>query len=158
MGRCLNTTPPVLKPAVNTIEPALSIADCDGSVRQQFGIQELHPNHHVRLHGAGACIEAASATDRAPVALQPCSASAGQIFDLDGDSILLDSNPDLVVQLKDSVTQAGTPVALGRRLLSDVELWDLISLSVPLRSPTSGFHDSRGRGRPADGARRRRTQ
>jgi hypothetical protein len=139
MGRCLNMTPPVIAPAVGALEPALSIADCDGSVRQQFGIQELGPDHRVRLQGAGACIEAESATDGAPVALQQCSASPGQIFDLDGDSILLDSNPDLVVQLKDSVTKAGTPVALGRRLLSDVELWDITSLSVPPRLPTSGF-------------------
>ena len=131
LGRCLNMTPPVLKPEISGLEPALSMADCDGSVRQQFGVQELDQNHHVRLHGGGACIEAAAATDGAAVALQPCSSSAGQIFDLDGDSILLDTNPDLVVQLKDSVTEAGTPVALGRRWLSDVEFWDFTSLSVP---------------------------
>jgi hypothetical protein len=139
MGRCLNMTPPVLKPAVNGLEPALAIADCDGSVRQQFGVQELDPSHHVRLHGGGACIEAATATDGAAVTLQPCSVSAGQIFDLDGDSILLDSNPDLAVRLKDGVTQGGTPVALGRRLLSDVELWDITSLDKPPRPPTGGF-------------------
>jgi hypothetical protein len=134
MGRCLNVTPHMTPPA------ALSIADCDGSVNQQFSIKELDSMHHVQVHGAGACIGAQAATDGAAVTLQPCSSSAEtQIFDLDGDSILLDSNPDLVVQLKNSVTRAGTPVVLGRRLLSDVEFWDIISLDVPPRSPTSGF-------------------
>jgi hypothetical protein len=36
MGRCLNMTPPA----------ALSIADYDGSVNQQFGIRELDSMHH----------------------------------------------------------------------------------------------------------------
>src|SRR6516164_5472122 len=99
MGRCLNmTSENSLK--VDGLEPALSSANCDGSVRQQFGIEELDRSHHVRLHGAGACIETASATDGASVALRQCSASSGQVFDLDGDSILLDSNPDLVVSLR----------------------------------------------------------
>jgi hypothetical protein len=139
MGRCLNMTPPENALVVGRPEPALSIADCDGSVMQQFGIEELDSSHHVRLHGAGACIEAASTTDGAPVALRQCSALLGQVFDLDGDSILLDANPDLVVQLKDGVTQTGTPIVLGRRLTSDVELWDFISLDVPPRFPTTGF-------------------
>src|SRR5262249_54064640 len=102
MGRCLNMTPPGNALEVGGLQPALSIADCDGSVRQQFGIEELDLRHHVRIHGAGACIEATSTTDGASVALRQCSASSGQVFDLDGDSILLDANPDLVVQLKDS--------------------------------------------------------
>jgi FG-GAP-like repeat len=138
MGRCLNITSENSL-QVGGLEPALSIADCDGSVRQQFGIEELDRSHHVRLHGAGACIEAASATDGAAVALRQCSGSSGQVFDLDGDSILLDANPDLVVQLKGSVTKASTPVVLGRRFTSDVELWDFISLDDPPRFPTTGF-------------------
>jgi hypothetical protein len=130
MGRCLNMTPPA----------DLSIADCDGSVGQRFGIEERDPMHHVRVHGGGLCIGTQPpAADGSAVTLQPCSSLPEQIFDLDGDSILLDSNPDLVVQLKNSVTQAGTPVVLGRRLLSDVELWDITSLDDPPRSPTSGF-------------------
>ena len=139
MGRCLNMAPRVVAPEVGGPEPALAIADCDGSVRQQFGIEELDAAHHVRLHGGSACVEAASATEGAAVALSQCSTSPGQVFDLDGDSILLDSNPDLVVQLKDSVTKAGTPVVLGRRLTSDVEFWDITSIDVPPRFPTSGF-------------------
>jgi hypothetical protein len=140
MGRCLNMTPAQTEPAVTgTIEPALAIADCDQSANQQFGVEELDTAHHVRLHGGGACVEAASAAEGAAVSLQPCSASTGQVFDLDGDSIILDANPDLVVELKDSVTQGGTPAALGRRLTSDVELWDFISLDNPPRFPTSGF-------------------
>lgn len=93
----------------------------------------------MRLGGAGACVTAASATEGAAVALEPCSASPMQIFDLDGDSIILDSDWDLVVQLKDSLTAAGTPVVLGRRLTNDVEFWDFNSLDNPPRSPTSGF-------------------
>src|SRR5262249_30727765 len=60
MGRCLNMTPPAV----------LSIADCDGSVRQRFGIEELDPMHRVRVHGgAGACIQAHAAADGAAVTL-----------------------------------------------------------------------------------------
>jgi hypothetical protein len=55
MGRCLNMTPPLRVPGVRALEPALSIADCDGSVRQQFGIQELGPDHRV-ARSAGGCI------------------------------------------------------------------------------------------------------
>jgi hypothetical protein len=149
MGRCLNIAPPTVTqqgaaPSIGAspiggLEPPLVIADCVGGLGQQFGIEELGPDHRVRLHGAGACIEAASATEGAAVALQPCSTSTQQIFDLDGDSIILDANPDLVVQLKDETTKAGTLVALGRRLLSDVELWDILSLDIPARPPTTGF-------------------
>ena len=48
-------TPPLRVPGVRALEPALSIADCDGSVRQQFGIQELGPDHRV-ARSAGGCI------------------------------------------------------------------------------------------------------
>jgi hypothetical protein len=151
MGRCLSMATSIGKEqAVGVPEPALVIADCDGSVRQQFRVEELDAGHHVRLGGAGACVEAASATEGAAVTLKPCSASPMQIFDLDGDSIILDlprsssrthETPDwdLVVQLKDSLTQAGTPVVLGRRLTNDVEFWDFISLDNPPRPPTTGF-------------------
>jgi hypothetical protein len=140
LGRCLNMASPVLKlEAVARPEPALAIADCDGSVQQRFGVAELDAAHHVQLRGAGACLEAASAIEGAAVTLEPCSASPLQVFDLDGDSIILDSNWDLVVQLKESLTPGGTPLVLGKRLTSDVEFWDLISLDNPPRSPTSGF-------------------
>jgi hypothetical protein len=150
MGRCLNAATSLgSQQAVGVPEPGVAIADCDGSGRQQFGVEELDAMHHVRFHGAGACIEAASATEGAAVTLQPCSASPMQIFDLDGDSIILDwprstptqetPKPDLVVQLRDSLTPAGTPVVLGRRLTSDVEFWDFVSLDNPPRAPTTGF-------------------
>jgi hypothetical protein len=86
LGRCLSMATSIGKAqAVGVPEPALVIADCDGSVRQQFGIGELDAMHHVHLGGAGACMEAASATEGAAVTLQPCSASPMQIFDLDGE-------------------------------------------------------------------------
>jgi hypothetical protein len=58
---------------------------------------------------------------------------------LDGDSILLDSNLDLAVQLKDGVTKSGTPLVLGARNLSDTELWDVTATDQSGRPPTAGF-------------------
>ena len=65
--------------------------------------------------------------------LQACQDDAGQIFAWDGDSILMDSNLDLSVQLKDGVTKSRTPLVLGGREVSDTELWDARALDVPER-------------------------
>jgi len=142
LGRCLNAAAPIVTHVPGhqpTPPPPLAIADCDGSVRQQFGVVEVDAAHHVRIKGAGLCVTAASATEGAAVALAPCADTPLQVFDLDGDSIILDSDWDLVVEVKDSLTTAGTPLALGKRFTNDNELFDFTSLANPPVEPTTGF-------------------
>ncbi len=62
-----------------------------------------------------------------------------QIFALDGDSIILDAKPELVVRLSNAITKPGTPVALGERWLGDDELWDFVPPAGAVGSPTRGF-------------------
>lgn len=138
MGRCLDFGLPPHVPGA-----PVSINDCNGTVTQQVGVEEI-PNlgaHQVRLRAGRSCIGTNSTSPVAGTALvlQACSNAAGQIFALDGDSILLDSNLDLAVQLEDGVTKSGTPLVLGARNLSDTELWDVTATDQSGRPPTSGF-------------------
>ena len=138
MGRCLDFGPPPQVPGAPVF-----INDCNGTVAQQVAVEEI-PNreaHQVRLHAGRLCIGTNSTSPVAGTALvlQTCSNLAGQIFALDGDSILLDSNLDLSVQLKDGVTKRRTPLVLGARNVSDTELWDLAATDGSGRPPTSGF-------------------
>src|SRR5262245_29091679 len=138
MGRCLDFGPPPQVPGTPVF-----INDCNGTVAQQVGVEEI-PNlraHQVRLRAGRLCIGANSTSPGAGTALvlQTCRNLVGQIFALDGDSILLDSNLDLVVQLKDGVTKSRTPLVLGARAISDTELWDITAVDQSGRRPTSGF-------------------
>jgi len=152
MGRCLDVGATPLQAG-----SAVFIDDCGSPSGQDVGVEEFVPpvtkaaaptgglvpprDHQVRLHVAGFCIGASASqpASGAPVQLLPCSFSAGQIFVLDGDSIILDSNRDLVVQLRSGATPRHTPLVLAHRLLSDVEFWDFIALDGSQRKPTSLF-------------------
>jgi hypothetical protein len=152
MGRCMD-----LGGATQGAGTAVVIRDCiTSSASQQFGIEEfrsvlkptgkapappiLPHDHQVRLHAGSLCVAAngplASGT---PIALETCAITPAQLFALDGDSILLDANRGLVIQLKDAVTTAGTPLMLGNRLLSDTEFWDATAADGSERMPTSAF-------------------
>src|SRR5450755_2956736 len=138
MGRCLDYGAP---PQV--VGSPVFIYGCNQTVAQQVGVEEM-PRlgaHQVRLHAGSLCIGTESNPPAAGSALtlQACDSLPGQIFALDGDSILLDSNLDLVVQLKDGVTKSRTPLALGARSVSDVELWDTVTVDNSGRQPTTGF-------------------
>jgi hypothetical protein len=130
LGRCL---------AWQTASPTLVIADCDNATDQAFGVEEIDADHRVRLHLAEQCVGAESMAEEAVVSLQPCSDAASQIFVLDGDSIILDAKPDLVVHLSNAITKAGTPVALSERWLGDDELWDFVPPAGSAATPTRGF-------------------
>ncbi len=116
MGRCLDFGPPP-----QTARFPVFIYDCNGTVAQQ--IEEFQPvvtrasvprvngiampqDHQVRLHAGTLCIGVDSEQPAEGMALflEQCSLTPAQIFVLDGDSIILDSNRDLVVQLQDSRT------------------------------------------------------
>jgi hypothetical protein len=130
LGRCLAAQAPAT---------TLVIADCDNAADQAFGVEELDPDHRVRLHLAGQCVGAQAMATGAAVRLEPCSDDPTQIFALDGDSIILDAKPELVVRLSNAITKPGTPVALGERWLGDDELWDFVPPAGAVGRPTRGF-------------------
>lgn len=130
LGRCL---------AAQTSATRLVIADCDNTADQAFGVEELDPEHRVRLHLADQCVGAQAIAADAAVRLEPCSVALAQIFTLDGDSIILDAKPELVVRLSNAITKPGTPVTLGERWLGDDELWDFVPPAGAAGSPTRGF-------------------
>ena len=108
LGRCLAT----LAPATTLI-----IADCDNAADQAFGVEELDPDHRVRLHLAEQCVGAQAMAADAAVRLEPCSDAPAEIFALDGDSIILDANPELVVRLSNAITKLGDS-GLARRTMA----------------------------------------
>ena len=138
MGRCLDFGAP---PQV--AGSPVFIYGCNQTKAQQVGVEEIPTlgAHQVRLHAGTLCIGTDSNPPRAGSALtlQACTGQPGQIFALDGDSILLDSNLDLAVQLKHGITKNRTPLVLGARSVSDVELWDAVAIDNSTRRPTSGF-------------------
>src|SRR5262249_18268905 len=62
-----------------------------------------------------------------------------QVFALDGDSILLASNRNLVAQALNNRGANGTPVGVAPRNLADAEFWDFAAVDGSGRDPTSGF-------------------
>jgi hypothetical protein len=130
LGRCL---------AAQATPPALGIADCHNAVDQAFGVEEIDADHRVRLHSAEQCVGAQAMAAGAAVRLEPCSDAPTQIFALDGDSIILDAKPELVVHLSNAITKQGTPIALRERWLGDDELWDFVPPAGTVASPTRGF-------------------
>jgi hypothetical protein len=130
LGRCLAAQAPAT---------TLVIADCNNAADQAFGVEELDPDHRVKLHLAEQCVGAQATAADAAVRLEPCSDDPTQIFALDGDSIILDTKPELVVRLSNAITKPGTPVTLGERWLGDDELWDFVPPAGAVGTPTRGF-------------------
>jgi hypothetical protein len=138
-GRCLDFGPPPQVAGSHVF-----IYDCNGTVSQQVGIEELSQAlqpHAVVLHAGSKCIGSKSApsTIAGPLQLQDCSASGGQQFILDGDSILLAANRNLAVQLQNARGVSRTPLSLSFRNLSDTEFWDFTATDGSVRKLTSGF-------------------
>jgi len=154
-GRCLDFGPP---PQV--IGSAVFIYDCNGTIAQQVGIQELFPlethaaarivgtsvpqplePHAVILHAGTKCIGSSAnpPIDGGILELEACSASSGQQFLLDGDSIMLAANRRLAVQLQNAHGAKRTPLVLGPRNLSDTEFWDFTATDGTAKKLTTGF-------------------
>jgi FG-GAP-like repeat len=141
-GRCLDvgTNPHA--------ESSVVLFDCNRTAGQQIGIQELRspPNqplqpHAVLLHAGKLCIGTIGTPPVADVTLQleQCTGSAGQQFVLDGDSIILAANRNLVVQPKSARGANNTFLVLHPRILSDSEFWDFIPVDNVPKSLTTGF-------------------
>jgi len=158
MGRCLDFgAPPQVAGA------PIFIYNCNGTIAQQVGVQELLPPrnvlarakvsvatpgivtaqeaHQVVLHAGTLCLGAKSTPAGAgtPIVLEPCSTSDAQRFYLDGDSMILAVNRNLVIQLQGAITTSRTPLVLSSRQLADTEFWDFNAVDNSGRKPTSVF-------------------
>ena len=88
-------------------------------------VKEVNANHEVYLQ-AGSKVVGVLANDLvegARLQLQNYTGAAGQIWVLDGDSLILKARRTLVAEVKYGRTPRGTPVVLGRRDLDDSEFW-----------------------------------
>jgi hypothetical protein len=143
------------------------ISDCNGTAAQQVRIEELtdRPGHLVILRAGNGVIgkkvdivltqetasEAEAATeqtsftalgstaDQIPLEVQPYTGSEWQIFALDGDSIILAADRNLVVEVQRNRGANRTPLVLGRRQLDDSEFWTFTASDGSRTRPTSGF-------------------
>lgn len=133
-GRCLDFGPGPHLPG----NPVF-LYGCNSSTAQQVTVEEFHDGQHtVRLLGGGYCIGARGGTaPRAVLELQACDGRAGQRFQLDGDSILLEAR-QLSVRAQDWRGDDRTPLIVDRRRLDARDRWTFRGLSG-FPKPTSGF-------------------
>src|SRR6185369_5805104 len=75
----------------------------------------------------------------ATLELQDETQSDGQKFALDGDSIILVADRDLVVKAQNGRGANLTPLVLGNRDLDDSEFWDFNAITGADIDPHSGF-------------------
>ena len=96
----------------------------------------LHAGDHVVGVASNALIA------QAPLELQSLvkgAPTSGQIFTLDGDSIILAADRNLVVELANARGADGTRLVLGQRDLDDPEFWTFVTPAGNPAPPTSGF-------------------
>ncbi|MFY9908928.1 MAG: VCBS repeat-containing protein [Candidatus Sulfotelmatobacter sp.] len=101
-------------------------------------------NHTVILHAGSMVIGVPNATTvgaELPLALlTPTTTPYGNpYFFLDGDSIILASNRDMVAKVENARGVAGTPIVIGARNIADNEFWDFVATDGSDIDPTSGF-------------------
>lgn len=155
-GKCLD-----FGPSPQVIGSPVFISACNGRSAQQVVVREINQRHEVilvagnevigvkanqatTLAGRRALVLAAKSEAENPLELQNLAsrltgASANQIFALDGDSIILATNRNLVVKVQNNRGADRTPLVLGRRDLVDSEFWTFTASDGSARRPTSGF-------------------
>jgi hypothetical protein len=102
------------------------------------------PGREVNTGAASPADAAAQPSSNAEYPLElltPTIAVTGQNywFALDGDSIILASNRNLVAQVQNARGAIGSPVVVGMRTVTDKEFWDFVPTDGSDRDPTSGF-------------------
>ena len=151
-GKCvafgkLRTIPGV--PHFENNDPVF-LYDCNGTPNQQVRVVELRPGTYrsgnirpreVQLRAADKCIGAGGnfIVPNVPLQLQDCNGSRGQIFALDGDSIIFANERRFVVEVRNARSQNSTPLVVGERDLDDSEFWSFIATDGTGARPTSGF-------------------
>jgi len=156
-GKCLEYTPPTGHVGIiSTIfGTTVFVNDCNGGATQQVRVEELtdRPGHLVVLHLGNQVLGtktapavdiaitpgAGGATGPTPLEPQDYTGSPGQIFALDGDSIILAADRTLAVQVQNGRGASHTPLVLGRRELADSEFWTFSATDRLGWKPTSGF-------------------
>src|SRR5262245_61858648 len=88
---------------------------------------------------SSAALGSTSTADQIPLEVQSYTGSEGQIFALDGDSVILAADRNLVIEVQNHRGANGTPLVLGHRDLDDSEFWTFTSTDGKARKPTSGF-------------------
>jgi hypothetical protein len=163
-GKCLAFNPPPRRPIGGALSEfagsPVFIDDCNGTVAQQVGVEELPgPGYLVILRAGGGVIgkriskpgvaredwagaqSPTSTPDQTPLEVQPYTdpPGPGQIFALDGDGIILAEGRNLVVEVQNNRGANRTPLVLGRRDLDDSEFWAFAATDGSGKRPTSGF-------------------
>jgi hypothetical protein len=150
-GKCLDFGAP---PQVSG--SPVFIFECNGTIAQQIEIQEINERHDVILragnkvigarmeHVVGPIESGASFEEEILIELQDekdrdTVFSRGQIFSLDGDSIILAANRASVIKVQNARGADRTPLVLGRRDLADAEFWTFTATDGSAKRPTSGF-------------------
>ena len=148
-GKCLDFGPPP-----QLAGSPVFIYDCNGTVAQDLQIEEVNPQHDVILRAGtkviGVKAEGVNAFNPAlappdletPLELQDQQDgrsiyALGQIFALDGDSIMLAANRNRVVKVQNARGRNRPPLVLGKRELADAEFWTYTN-GFGTR-PTGGF-------------------
>ena len=153
IGKCLTYgTLPAAAPGPPLASGSpVTISDCVGTassrvvpqrVLQQIFVEEINESHEVVLHAGGKVIGIAGGflAAQAPLELQDYQPlSSAQTFQLDGDSIILARDRNLVVEVRNGRGANGTPLVLGNRDLDDTEFWTFASADRVDRKPTRGF-------------------
>jgi FG-GAP-like repeat len=140
-GKCLDFGPPPQASGAPVF-----IYDCNGTTAQRVVPVEIDPrltSRHAVLLFAGnnkvIGVRGNALIEQAPLELQDYNGSAGQIFELDGDSVILAADRNLVVESQRARGANWTPLVLGARDLADGEFWEFISSDGSNRRPTRGF-------------------
>jgi hypothetical protein len=117
----------------------------DAPVLTQQAASEAQSDDSSAEQASSAALMFTSTADQIPLEVQPYTGSEGQIFALDGDSMILAEDRNLVVEVQNNRGANGTPLVLGRRDLDDSEFWTFTAASGSNRAtngssrPTSGF-------------------
>ena len=106
---------------------------------QRIVVEEVNERHEVMLRAGDRYLGVPADFDGAPVQLQDATGGRGQVFALDGDSIMLAADRGLVLEARSAKGASGTPIVLGRRDLDDSEFWDFLAVDGSQRPPTNGF-------------------
>ena len=108
---------------------------------QGIVVKELNANHEVFLQAGSKVVGVMSNVLLGGVRLelQDYTGAAGQIWVLDGDSLILKADRSLIAEVKDGRTPAGTAVVLGARDLDDAEFWRFRAVDGTKKKPTNGF-------------------
>lgn len=157
-GKCLDFGPPP-----HTAGSPVFIYDCNGTQAQQVRVEETDPDHEVYLfagtsalviglvsnagtHNGGAILGGAGPgppPTQYLLELQPRSilalSNVNQLFALDGDSVILAANRNLVLQVQNARGINRTPIIAGQRNLADAEFWDFKATDGSGRDATRGF-------------------